>query len=113
MRDLEKKLDEESFDFLKMKEGDKVVGIIRKYRRVFKGAWQYLVCIIEDEQRGKVTMCLNNKSLLMWFKKLNPKIGERIGIKCIKINSNGIPFFRVVMDREEQELKDFNTAKLF
>jgi len=95
-----------------VKEGEKIVGEIKSYNRAYTVYGEAWVCHIEDEKRGLIAVWLTHTVLLDWFKKLKPKVGERIGIKCNgKHPEKGYWQFLVIIDRDEPEMPDFEALE--
>lgn len=114
MRDLDKELDQNQTypPSWSVKEGEKVVGLLKEYQKAFTPYGEAWVCQIDDENRGMISVWLTHTVLLDWFKKLKPKVGERIGIKCNgKHLEKGYWQFKVMVDRDEPEAPDFDSLK--
>ncbi|MFQ5823260.1 MAG: hypothetical protein ACE5JB_04315 [bacterium] len=91
-----------------LSEGAKVIGKIAAYKKAYTSYGSAWVCQIEDEKKGLLSVWLTHTVLLDQFKRLKPKIGERVGIKCLgKHQEKKYWQFRVVVDREEAEVPIF------
>ena len=82
--------------------GDVVSGELLRYSTAPSIYGEQKVCVIDDEEIGPVTVWLNSTVLLDEFKRLRPKVGETVGIKCHgKHPDKGYWRFRVDVDRGE------------
>ena len=86
---------------------------ILRYGRATTAYGDSLVCVVDDDERGPVTVWLNTTVLLGQFRLLKPNVGETIGIKCLgKHPSGGVSperhcwRFAVRVDRGQPELAD-------
>lgn len=107
MRDLREELEEFSGEYApswQLEEGAIVVGKITGYSQTQTAYGEAWVCTIEEESQGPLSIWLTAKVLIDQFKKLRPKVGERIGIKCLgKHLEKGYWRFVVKIERPEQE----------
>lgn len=114
MRNLREELEEFNGEYApswQLKEGAIVVGKITGYAQVQTSYGEAWVCTIEEETQGPLSIWLTYTVLIDQFKKLKPRVGERIGIKCLgKHPEKGYWRFMVRVDRPEEE-PDFETIQ--
>ena len=88
--EFERELDEDDGSFpesWKPHPGDKIVGIVKRYDQAESKFGLRWVCVIEARnEMGERYLCgvwLSHTVLLDQFRKHQPKIGERVGIKRV------------------------------
>lgn len=113
MRDLRTELEE--FDGYppswRFKEGDIVVGRILSYQQAQTNYGPGWVCVIEEEKLGRLSIWLTSVVLVDCFRKLKPRIGERIGIRCLgRDPMKDYWRFALKVDRPQAE-PDFETMQ--
>ncbi|MBT9167445.1 MAG: hypothetical protein DDT19_00783 [Syntrophomonadaceae bacterium] len=106
MRNLRSELEEFNGEYApswKLEEGAIVVGRIKSYSQALTNYGEAWVCTIEEETQGPLSIWLTSTVLIDQFKRLKPKVGERVGIKCLgKHPERKYWRFIVRVDRPEQ-----------
>lgn len=85
MRDIRQELKDLDTDHginWKHTEGSMIVGHIVRYSRARGAHGEAWVCVVDDEEHGRVSVWLTPKVLIEQFRKWRPVPGERIGILC-------------------------------
>lgn len=107
MRDLREELEDFNGEYApswKLEEGGIVVGKIIGYNQAQTAYGEAWVCSIEDETQGPLSVWLTSTVLIDQFKKLKPKVGEQVGIKCLgKHPEKKYWRFALKVDRPEEE----------
>ena len=117
MRNLDEELDNEEGNEYPptwyLAEGSKIVGKIKRYDKAYTIYGEAWICQIEDDEKGLLSVWLTHAVLIDRFKKLKPKLGERIAIKCFGKHSEKKYWrFKVIMDRLEPEIPDFENMQV-
>lgn len=115
MRDLRQELQENDGEYppsWKFQQGEVIVGEILAYSQASTNYGPAWVCLIEEEERGKLAIWLTSTVLVDLFKKLKPKVGERIGLRCLgKHREKDYWRFVLKVDREEPQEPDFGAIQ--
>jgi hypothetical protein len=105
MRDLFQELEDYTGEFppaWKPEPGDILVGKVLHYDKGFSLYGEVRTCIVEQDDGERVSLWLNSTVLLDQFKRLRPRIGERIGLKYLGMHpERGYHRFKLLVDREE------------
>lgn len=116
MRDLMKELDE--FDGTypeswRSKPGDKIEGIVRRYDQGESPYGPRWIVVLECQNAGGEpylsSVWLSHAVLVDRFKKLRPKVGERLAIKRLDDHPDkGYARFNVLVDRPGAEVPNWD-----
>jgi len=104
MRDLLRELNEwdEWPPAWKPEPGDILVGKVLHYDKGYTPYGEVRTCIVEQDDGERVSLWLSTTVLLDQFKRLRPRIGERIGLKYLgKHPDLGYHRYRLIVDRDE------------
>jgi hypothetical protein len=114
MRDLREEPQEFNGEYApswKLEEGAIIVGTITGYNQAQTAYGEAWVCVMEEESQGPLSIWLTYTVSIDQFKKLKPKVGERIGIKCLgKHPGRKYWRFAVRVDRPEEQ-PDFESMQ--
>jgi hypothetical protein len=114
MRNLREELQEFDGEYApswKLEEGAIAVGKIISYNQAQTAYGEAWVCVMEEESSGPLSVWLTSTVLIDQFKKLKPRVGERIGIKCLgKHREKKYWRFLTKVDRQEEQ-PDFETIR--
>ena len=91
----------------KPKIGDIITGTIVRYTSGTTDFGEYPIVVIEEEDSHELrSVWLMHLVLREQFKKLRPKIGERVGIKRLPDSDKGYKRYALRVDREEPSVLD-------
>jgi hypothetical protein len=108
--DFERALDEDDGippEGWKPKPGDMIIGVLRRYQKAESQYGPCWIAVLEARndagQPYRAAVWLSSTVLANEFRKLRPKVGERLGVKRLPDHTKGYKRFLVRVDRAANE----------
>lgn len=107
MRNLEAELNEWDGEWpagWRPRDGETLIGTIRRYSTGQSAYGPVRTAIVERGDGSRVSVWLSSTVLLALFQQEKPKVGERVGIKCLgKHPEKGYRRWSLIVDRPNTE----------